>query len=128
MEFWLISLVKYAWSFLHNHIKTTQDTIHNETPAHFLFTMVSTFFIWAICITYLNSIFHMKTDKDKDTKIAILKIELQKKTFQYENEKAKKKKNKNKSEPCHPELDWASLALCFPIEGAAAESDFETIA
>ena len=61
----------------------------------------------------------MKTNEEKDSKIEALKIELQ-------TEKAKKRKNKNKTTTCHPELDWASLALCFPI--AAADSDFETIA
>ena len=107
----MFSLLNYIWSFLHNHIKTTQDTLHNETPAHFLFTMVSAFFIWAICISYLNNIFQLKINAEKDSKIAILKIELQ-------NEKAKKRKKKYKNAPCHPELDWASLALCFPIKGA----------
>ena len=119
MEFWLFWLTSKIWSFLHNHIKTTQDILHKETPAHFLFTMVSAFFIWSIIISNLTIITQMKTTQEKDSKIESLKIELH-------TEKAKKIKHKNKTTDCHPEIDWASLAQCFPIAGA--DSDFETIA
>ena len=119
MEFWLFWITSEIWSFLHSHIKTTQDTLYKETPAHFLLTMVSAFFIWSVIISNLTINTQLKTTKEKYSKIESLKTELQ-------TEKAKKRKHKNKTTDCHPEIDWAALAQCFPIAGA--DSDFEIIA
>ena len=119
MEFWLFWITGRAWSFFQDNIKTTQDILHKATPIDFFFTMVSAFFVWSVIISNLTTFIHMKTFKEKDSKIEKLKTAIQ-------IEKTRKRKHRNKDKDCHPEIDWAALAQCFPIAGA--DSDFEIIA
>ena len=118
VEFWLITLLRHAWTFTHDHIKNTQQVIYEEQPSHFFLTVISTFFLWAIGINYINTIFYTSDVRDKDIKIANLKKELRIKTSQYEQEKAKKNKRSSRKDPCHPELDWASLSLVLSNPGS----------
>ena len=129
-ELWLITLTKFLWDLIHNHIANTQKVICEESTTHFAMTVFSHLTLCVISINYITIFIYGDINKEKDTKIASLKKELKITKSQLDQEKAKKinsRHRKNtKAKPCHPELDWSALTQCFPIQGA--HSNFEVVA